>query len=146
MADPMAYLHAPFRHTAPVLLTQSLHLLGGYFSAAPGLDLPYWRFCHARHVGADGDMRRCTSPASHLSVCLPSTHISAAAQVRLAFRFSLEDVTAHFEKRLDAPLLVLLSSAGVAQRAVIVYLLDPASTCAPHAQAVPSCAHIVSTL
>jgi hypothetical protein len=87
----MGYLRAPSRHTASVLMLRSLHLPGEYADPAPGLDLPYCRFCHKTvHRDAEGEVSeaelRWRHICQHICGC-PA--IPTAVQARHDFRTAM---------------------------------------------------------
>jgi hypothetical protein len=129
-AKPMGYLHAPSRHTRPVLMRRSLHLPGEYADPAPGLDLPSCRFCHKTvHRDDEGQVSEaelCWRYICHYLCGCPA--IPSAVQARHDFRTAMSALTLRSGMQLDVPLSVS------DRRALMAFLLDPGTVCtaAPH--------------
>jgi hypothetical protein len=144
--QPMAYLHAPSRHTAPVLMLRSLHLPGEYADPAPGLELPYCRFCHKTvHRDDEGQVSEAELRWRHIChyICgCPA--IPAAEHARHDFRTAISALALRSDMQLDVPMSVMDVSLPMDHRTLMALLLDPGSVCTAAPHALPSCARVVS--
>jgi hypothetical protein len=121
-------------------------LPGEYANPAPGLDLPYCRFCH-KTVHRDDEGPVCEAELRRRRIChyiCDCPAISAAVQACHDFRTAMSELALDWDMQLDVPLSVSDESHTAERPALMAFLLDPGSICPATPHALPSCACIIT--